>query len=469
MKHLYVITLAALGLTSCVSEKKPTQNNTITWHGDIKPMFERSCTNCHAENKIAFRLDTIDEAVRHQTAVVSAVNARRMPIWLAETGHREYENDPTLSDGDIAKIKTWYSIGSPEGSIRQPQLIPDTPVVLPLTDFIADIEVTQLPQHLTYTPPTDTPDDYRCFMSEWPSDDPVRYITGFHVIPGNERIVHHLVAFKVNRAVVPMLKKLEAEEDRPGYRCFGGSFPDRLGDESVRVRMEKEFPGQMARLKDSDMWLLHWAPGMGETMLPGGVGIPVSGDDVIILQMHYYSAAAPGESDSGTTVLFKTEKQVEKPAFVFALSYDPWFGGKYNKSMVIPAGESATFTTKESLANIVDHGKRQFNISGVVKNVEILSANLHMHSYGASTETALLLPAGNRQMLLNIKNWDLHWQRDYMFKVKIVIPANEMTTTFQDLTCRYVNPTRKDVYGGLGSDDEMCLSMSIYALDLVKP
>lgn len=456
--------LIAASAVGCVGERKNTQSTAVTWHSDIKPLFDESCGSCHAENKLAFRLDNIDEAIRHKESVIDAVTSRRMPIWLAAPGHRLYVDDPTLTDEEIGKIKSWYDNGSPEGA---PAIDPKTPgTTLTLTSFSPDVEVAPLPHDKTYQPATDRVDDYRCFMAEWPSSDPLRYITGFHVLPGNERIVHHLVAFKVSKDVVPMLERLMSEESRPGYQCFGGSYPDRLADDAVRARMEKEFPGMLAKLETSDMWLFHWAPGMSETLLPPGIGIPVKSDDVILLQVHYYTGANPGESDSNTIVQFQTEKDVAKPAFVYAMSRDEWFFGKRSGAMVIQPGEEKTFTTEMSLAEIVAYGRRQYGITREPKAVEIHSANLHMHSYGASTETGLTTPDGRRQVLLSIPEWDLHWQRDYIFKKEIIVPATEMTSTVQDLSCTYSNPTKKPVYGGLGSDDEMCLSMSIYALNL---
>jgi hypothetical protein len=455
------ITCASAG---CIGEGRISQSQSVTWHADIKPLFDTSCSGCHAENKLAFRLDNIDEAVRHRDSIIDAVTSRRMPIWLAAKGHRTYADDPSLTEDDITKIRTWYDNGSPEGT---PSSAPaDGANGLALSEFSPDIEVAPLPHDKIYTPDSDRVDDYRCFMAEWPSSDPVRYITGFHVIPGNEKIVHHLVAFKVSRDVVPMLTKFMSEEKRPGYQCFGGSYPDRLADEAVRNRMEKEFPGMLAKLERSDMWLFHWAPGMAETSLPAGIGIPVKSDDVILLQVHYYIGSNPGESDSNTIVQFQTAKEVAKPAFVYAMSRDEWFSGRRTGAMVIAPGEEKAFSTDMTLERIVAYGRRQYGIKQQARSVEIHSANLHMHSYGASAETGLTTPDKKRQMLLSIPEWDLHWQRDYIFKEAVTVPASAMAETKQDLTCTFANPTKKPVYGGLGSDDEMCLSMSIYALDL---
>jgi hypothetical protein len=459
------VLMAASLFTACKDDaKQPIAN--VTWHQDIKPLLDSSCIDCHAEGKLAFPLETIDQAVRHKDSVLSAVTQRRMPIWLAAPGHRLYNDDPTLSDDDIAKLSLWYENGSPEGTPQQTPI--DNAGSLPLTAWNPDIEIAPLPHDKVYVPSIGRPDDYRCFMAEWPSEDPVRYITGFHVIPGNERIVHHLVAFKVSRSVVPMLNKLMAEETRPGYQCFGGSYPDRLADENVRIRMEKEFPGALAQLKTADMWLFHWAPGMSETLLPDGIGIPVRNDDVILLQVHYYPGNSPGESDSGTTVQFKTASFVDKPAFVYAMSRDEWFSGRASNSMVIAPGEEKTFTTSETLAEIVRYGRQQLGITKAATAVEIHSANLHMHSYGTASTTGLTHPDGRREVLLDIPVWDVHWQRDFIFKNMINIPAQAMEGTVQDLSCRYVNPSQKPIYGGLGSDDEMCISMSIYALVLDK-
>jgi hypothetical protein len=452
-----------LAITGCTNVNSTDQRtNEITYYKDTKQLIDQRCTNCHAEGNVGFPLTQYDDVVKHKNGILSSVTARRMPIWPAASGHQTYMDDPSLTDENIATLKKWIEAGLPKGHPDQYQPVPDKP--LALAPFEPDVDLELIPGGAPYLPNQNKADDYRCFMLEWPLEDPVRYLTGFQVEPGNDRVVHHLVAYKVSRQLVPMLTQLDSEEEGLGYRCFGGALPDRLGDEGVEKRMEKEFPGLLETAQDQTMWLFHWAPGMEDTKLPAETGLPIGGDDVIVVQMHYYSGLAKGEADMGTRMLLETKAEVRKPAFVFPLTENAWFGGKFNKSMVIPPGEEATFTSTATFEEIANAGKQALGIDHI-KSLEIHSVNLHMHSFGTATNTTLQRQDGSEEMLLEIKEWNLHWQRDYMLEKPITIDPKEFAKTSQSITCHFANPTKEPVYGGLGSDDEMCMNFSIYALD----
>ena len=42
-------------------------------------------------------------------------------------------------------------------------------------------------------------DDYRCFLVD-PELDADRYLVGFEIVPGDQRIVHHVLVFNVDPA-----------------------------------------------------------------------------------------------------------------------------------------------------------------------------------------------------------------------------------------------------------------------------
>ena len=71
-------------------------------------------------------------------------------------------------------------------------------------------------------------------------------------------------------------------------------------------------------------------------------------------------------------------------------------------------------------------------------------------------------------MLLNIPRWDLNWQRDFMFVEPIRIEQEDLADNRLVIECTFANHTDELVYGGWGSDDEMCINFSYVSVILRK-
>jgi hypothetical protein len=84
-----------------------------------------------------------------------------------------------------------------------------------------------------------------------------------------------------------------------------------------------------------------------------------------------------------------------------------------------------------------------------------------MHSFGASANAYLTGADGARHVLLEIPHWDLAWQRDYTFAEPKVFAASDFAGTKLGVQCTFHNPTDHEVFGGYGSDDEMCFDFSL--------
>ena len=90
--------------------------------------------------------------------------------------------------------------------------------------------------------------------------------------------------------------------DGPGYTCFGGTLPDELGRREDRAAYEARYPDGLRELSRASAWLAHWAPGMDGHVFPEGTGIYMEPGDGLVIQMHYYGSAAPGERDAGVSL-----------------------------------------------------------------------------------------------------------------------------------------------------------------------
>src|SRR5262249_28789632 len=158
----------------------------------------------------------------------------------------------------IDLFKAWVEGGRAMGDAANP----GPPLVVEHTQM-SRVDVT-LPMPVAYTPQTtpDYPDEYRCFVVPW-TGTTSQFVTGFRAVPGNPKVVHHVIAFYAAPNQVAEYQQLDDNEAGPGYTCFGGS-------------------GGPSRV-----WLGAWAPGSQGSDMPPGTGLQVEPGSAIILQVHY--------------------------------------------------------------------------------------------------------------------------------------------------------------------------------------
>jgi hypothetical protein len=420
--------LCAASLLACDEEPKPPP---VSWHANVGPLVEQKCGGCHVEGGIGpSALQTYAQAYEQRDAIKSAVQSRHMPPWPPSAECAQYTDDRSLTDEQLALITGWVDAGAPEGN---PADAPSTP--RPGGGGISRVDVT-LKMPVEYTPQKN-PDDYRCFVLDWPDNGATRYVTGFRANPGNLGIVHHVIAYLAEPRQVAAAQALDANEPGPGYTCFGG--PGLNG-------------GQVA-------WLGSWAPGSAGSDYPAGTGLRVLPGSKVILQVHYNTGHADHDHDHGpaspdqTSVAFKVDSSVDKVAFV-----QPWTNPDWvtKRTMNIPAGQAD-----------VTHGwaldptpfLSQLTGGTFTNNqpITVYTAALHMHTLGTRTRMEIQRGSGARECLLDIPRWDFHWQGAYTFtQPKVVNPGDAI-----GLECHWNNsaPGAVDANWGEGTGDEMCLGL----------
>ena len=435
----------------------------ITYYKDIRPIIEQRCINCHSTKAISFSFEDPESTYLFKEVIVSAIQSKRMPPWLAEAGHQTYVDDESLPEEILSKFNSWKLNGYAKGEPKQ--ILKNVSYNNLKSQFKSDLAINVLPNK-EYLPNQKRKDDYRCFIIEWPENNDV-YLTGFKTKPGNLKVAHHLVAFAIEPEAADIYKYLDEQENGPGYQCFGGAVPDRLDDDIQKKKLEEKYPGGFNKIQRGNFWLAHWAPGMDGYSFPSETGILIRSGSLIVLQMHYYSAFAPGESDSNSIVEFQLANKVSKPAINFPLTSNKWLDAQNNNSMVIKPGENATFETRINFSSIAAKTAHILRVpKSSIKSLELHSANIHMHSYGASGMAYLTTSNGVKEILLSIPRWDLDWQRDFTFKTPKIINSDHFKKSKLSVECHFANPTNKMIYGGYGSDDEMCFNFSYIAVDL---
>lgn len=459
-------TLGALVLLTTAAGLAPDRAFAQSYYADVRPVLVQECMGCHTEDGIAWPMDDAEETFEKRRQIAGVVTEREMPPWLAEPGHQEYVDDLSLDDEVLGVVAAWRDAEFPEGTPRADPPRPERGH----TPFAADVAIDVLPGQ-SYLPDQTMDDDYRCFVTDWTGEEP-GYVTGFRAVPGNLDVAHHVVVYAVEPSMTERFRELEAEEEGPGYQCFGGAVPDRLASGSDREDYESRYPDGVRELSQSTWWLAHWAPGMYGETFPEGTGIPLEPGAGLVVQMHYYTAEAPDEADADSRLEFQVAGEVERPAFHLAQTYNPWLASERNGTMVVPPGEKATYEVSDDLASLVPYISRITDVDEPrIEGLEIHSANLHMHAFGHSGVISLVDGDGRHETLLSVPRWDIHWQRDFTFTEPKIFARDELDGASIRVRCTYENPTDEVVYGGYGSYDEMCFNFSYIAVqtgDAVK-
>jgi hypothetical protein len=182
---------------------------------------------------------------------------------------------PTTSSGAAEPSGHGHSSGAPTDTRKAP-----TP--RPLRAGERHL-VLEMPEAYEPAPPTRAAtDDYRCFLLDPGLQDDV-FVTGTDVLPGNPKVVHHVILFRVPPDQVADAEQLDAATEGQGWTCFG--------DSGLRAG-----PGTL----DDAPWLGAWAPGGGESVLRAGYGSSLERGSRVVMQVHYNLLAGDGEDVSAT-------------------------------------------------------------------------------------------------------------------------------------------------------------------------
>lgn len=425
LSHAIAVFCGSLSLLIGCSDSASRSADTPTYVRDIKPLVDVKCTGCHSEGNIApFSLKTYEQVSAMKGPVTAAVVARTMPPWQAARGCADYVGDRSLTDGQIDLIKRWADAGAPLGDPNDtPVPVADDRLSLSRFDF-------ELPLPVPYTP-QNFPDDYRCFFLDWPATG-TTYVTGFGVLPGNPEIVHHAIAYIVRPANVALFQSLDDKEPGPGWTCFGSPLGSTPGSG----------PDQFS-------WLGGWSPGVSGTDFPAGTGIEIPAGSKIVVQLHYYSASRVPAPDQ-TKIRIQTTPTVEKKAAFLPFSNPQWLMG----GMQIPARSNDVVHRFSADPTMLV----SFLTGGALpagKPLTLYESSQHMHLLAERSLARLDRADGNKECLLDIPDWDFHWQPSARLRTpKRITPGDKLY-----LECQWDNPGDKDVNWGEGTGDEMCLSI----------
>lgn len=406
------------------------------YYGNVRSVLDGSCVTCHYPGgSTPFALDTYAAAAPLAGAIAAAVESGEMPPWKPSPDCRSYEGERLLAGDDIAALRAWADAGAPEGT-------PDgVPPVQVSTAVLADATHTEsIPGYL---PDLSVADDYRCFiLSELGLEDG-GFLTGSGVVPGSSP-VHHVLVYAYPDSNRGAMEAADAEDAAAGYACAGSGLPT-----SSTVSTEPP-PGVGALLEGlipegfgggAPNQLAGWVPGSGGMELDEGLAIVVDPGSVIIAQIHYSRSGGDAVTDATEIRLRVTDQAPTQAIRTTALLVH---------DLDIPAGsENVVFSSQ-----VPYYGAAPLDIRSVAG---------HMHQLGTRISAREI--GGDDECLLDIPEWDFHWQGGY----EPTVPISVASGSRLELTCEYDNSATNqpyvggtqsapmDVYWGESSTDEMCL------------
>lgn len=214
----------------------------LTFSKDIAPIFEKSCDTCHHAGTTApMSLLTYNEVRPWAKSIRQRVAQRDMPPWHLDktVGIREYKNDISLNDAEIAAVLKWVDQGAVEGN---PADMPPAPKFRPEDEwYIGQPDLTA------------TTDDFKMYAKgpDWWIDQFAevtltedRWVKAMEIKPSNRKITHHAVVYAIEPDAPAGTPESGIQLTEYAVGKYGDIFSDntsRLLKKGTRLRFDMHY------------------------------------------------------------------------------------------------------------------------------------------------------------------------------------------------------------------------------------
>ncbi len=254
-------------------------------------------------------------------------------------------------------------------------------------------------------PPTDVPyidlvapdfpietgwvDRYQCFTFEIPFDED-QFIRRIEIVEDKSEVLHHVVLLRDNDKNAPL----------EPHNCVG--------------------------MPSGSDYLYAWAPGTGAVQFEDG-GLRAQGGERYVLQLHYNNGAGIEDLKDSSGV---------------RLYHGPAEGTEYGMVAIGPVYFQVPGRTAQDVTG-------ECSIS---QETRLLAGMPHMHEIGDSFSQEIVRASGERENLIDLKNWDFETQLFYSTPITLS-PGDRIETR-----CGFDNPNTGAVTAGPKTEDEMCFN-----------
>ena len=444
--------LLTIGLGAAGADSKMKKE--VTFSKDVAPIFYSNCTVCHRPNDLApMSLINYKDARPWAKSIKEKVASRVMPPWHADPRFGEFANDRRLSQKDVDTIVSWVDQGAKEGN---PKDLPPAPNFADGWHIGKPDVVLEMKEEHVVTP--EGPDDYLYFAipTNFIED---RWVQAAEALPGNRRVVHHIIAFITN----PLAASAITATGRAGQNLGGAQSLFMQEGTLRRVRMDAPVTddgcgaankGAANRRPGVDgglgSLLAGYAPGKDWDAWPEGMAKKLPKGSVIVFQMHYSRLQSDG----------KEQTDRSKVGLIFAKG---------------PADKMVKTTGVSNLMFKIPPGAESHEVTACAKldqDAQIYSFMPHMHVRGKDMKYEAIYPDGRRETLLYVPNYSFSWQTVYVLKKALVLPKGTtvvVTAHFDNSTKNKYNPdSAKAVRWGDPTYDEMMIGWFDYVAAVPK-
>ncbi|MGH9331297.1 MAG: c-type cytochrome [Vicinamibacterales bacterium] len=341
----------------------PREPVTFTKH--VAPILQQKCQVCHQPNSIGpMPLVTYEDAREFARPIKTRVSARVMPPWHIDqnVGIREFKNDRSLTDAEIATIVSWVDGGAPRGDPKDmppPGKFPDPTGWQLANEFGPPDLVIKSPP---YTLAPRTQDKWFRPVSETGLTEP-RWVRAIEIkpsYPDGRRIIHHV------------LTMLEQPED--GITGLAHSAHD-----------AQKSPGLF----------MEWAVGKVGEVFPADAGKLLLPGARIRWEIHMFAVGQEiRDNQVELGVYFYPKGVVPKHRTVLRM-----FDVSRGSDLDIPPGEVAM--------------TQNFYVMQAPARLENFQP--HMHMRGKSMSVEAVYPDGRKEVLSAVNSFQWNWHVNYIY------------------------------------------------------
>jgi peroxiredoxin len=205
-----------------------------------------------------------------------------------------------------------------------------------------------------------------------------------------------------------------------------------------------EPPG--GKKRDDWVFLSAYVPGLRNSPLPEGSAKRIPAGSTLVFEMHYTPNGSVQQDKTQVGFLLADVDKIDKEVITCEIG---------DNEFKIPPGADNYVVTGSSRA--------------MTQEVTLLSMSPHMHLRGKSFRYELVLPTGEREVLLDVPAYDFSWQTRYVLTKPRRLPAGSVLfcrAAFDNSDANLANPdSTKTVRWGDQSWEEMMLGF----FDVVLP
>lgn len=401
--------------------ESPSPVTDPTFMRDVLPILQGHCQTCHRPGQIApMSFASYEEVRPWAKSIAKVVHNRTMPPFHAAGPLNLFQNDPRLTEEQIAIIIEWVRLGSPRGDVQDAppaRVWPDSEWEMKDPDLVLNFA--------THTLSAEDTDEFIFFFSDYVFNQDT-WIQEIEFRTSNYRIVHHAGIIAINDT-------FETPEGRT-------ASSEQISEDDYRA---------LSIASVSQNVLFTWLPGQRAHSWPTGQGRKIARGESPTVEVHIQPMLEPATCDVSVAFKFVDGMLTESTHLMVSMMTE----------LVVPPG----------VESYILHQFGQLPFDAMVSGYW-----MHMHTRGKSTSVKFHYPrTGKTETLLDIPQWDFNWQRSYMLTEPIAVEEGtrvEFTAEWDNSVNNPLNPDpTQTVKWGAKTNDEMFGGIMYYTRKLKEP